>query len=88
MIEANPHAAAQVEAMLKEHEIIETAHRNFKEELDGHVPSPEIIMHNGGKIIDVLRGHIKREDDIIFPFALGILEKGMLKEMDRRRCTM
>lgn len=85
MVEADANAAQPVEAMLAEHRLIETAHRNLKEELAGEKPSPEIIMENGEKIIEVLRGHINREDQALFPFALRILEKGMLDEVDRRR---
>lgn len=85
MVEADANATQPVEAMLAEHRIIETAHRNLKEELAGEKPSPQIITGNGEKIIEVLRGHINREDQALFPFALRILGKGMLDEVDRRR---
>ena len=88
MIQADENAKQPIEAMLEEHKIIETAHRSLKEELDGDKPSPELIIENGERIVEVLTGHINREDHALFPFAMRILEKGLLDEVDRRRKNM
>lgn len=88
MIKADIRAKEPIEAMLEEHKIIETAHRSLKEELLGDKPSPEVIIENGEKIVEVLTGHINREDHALFPFAMRILEKGLLDEVDERRRKM
>lgn len=88
MIEADKNAAQPVEAMLEEHRIIEAAHGHFSEELLSPQPNLDVILENGRKIIEVLTGHINREDKALFPFALRILAKDMVEEVERRRRQM
>ncbi len=63
------HDGGPVRVMLEEHRIIREAHARMQDELDSPAPDSTTVRRSGETILNVLRDHIHKEDNVLFPMA-------------------
>lgn len=64
-----------VAVMEHEHEDLRAAQMKLKEELSKDEINKEIVLHHGSLILNVLRDHIMKENQVLFPLSQQVLSE-------------
>ncbi len=80
-----PRENGPIAVMLDEHEIGRAAVRAMDEAIDGASggddPSLVRFVHSAREYIELLRQHIAKEDEVLFPMAEGVLDDAARSEL-------
>ncbi len=63
------HGGGPIPVMLEEHRIIREAHAQLQREIESPAPDSTTVRRSGETILNVLRDHIHKEDNVLFPLA-------------------